>query len=176
MLLAFTPMDGVPAIAMPGWTALAQVNQSTSQLSGRVFYRTATGSDPVALDTDASEAGAWIIWRIVGPTGGVPGAPSWTTADDASATPDSPSHTPAGGAAKYLWISAVGIDGSVTGVGLSAAPASYSNVIIVPESTGAGTKAWSASRYAEASSENPGAWTTSDSDQWIAGTIAIPPS
>ncbi|MCX8140041.1 MAG: hypothetical protein N3E46_10185 [Gemmataceae bacterium] len=84
--------------------------------------------------------------------------------------------TPSGGAQDYLWLAIVGTEGTQT---FTADPSGYTHVHTV--STTGSTAATNGSvrvvsRQLNASSQDPGTFTMSASEDWTAVTIAIPPS
>jgi hypothetical protein len=153
---------------MTGWAAIATVaNGANNNLTW--FYRTATGSDPVAIDTSASEELSWYCFRVVGG-----GTPEWTTTTGNSAAANSPNHNH-GSSVAGLWVSVVGIDGNTVGITASASPTNYTGVRVLSQCTGSGAPLLIAYRTLTASAEDPGAWTNVN-DTWVAATVLIPPA
>ncbi len=108
-------------------------------------------------------------WRITG----YAGTPVATIATGDSTNANPPNLGPSWGAADTLWLAVMGIDGFPT---ISAAPANYGQF---NQNSFVGTTSWcriaTGERELNAASENPGTF-TSDTEQWVAATIAIQPS
>lgn len=148
-----------------GWTRLS-IATSTG-VTGAVYYKIATGTDSPTITTTDSESGVYEVLRIV--NGGTPEA---TSATGSSTNADPPNHTPSAGSAAYLWIAAAMWDANVPPV-ITAGPSGYGSVCIQPGNSSTGTYLAVCEKNATASSENPGAF-TSTTEQWVALTVSVP--
>jgi hypothetical protein len=174
LLLMFVTSDGNPTIALPGtWTQLFQTANGAAVKFG-AWYRIADGSEgrSVAVTTTASESCSWTCYRITGysgvPVAGVPVAPA------ASANPDPPSLSPAWGSKATLWFAACGYDDGVDTV--SSYSASYTNGRNDVSGDAAGAGTGSARRENTTATENPGTFTLSAIEEWVANTVAVAPA
>lgn len=100
-----------------------------------------------------------------------------TNAGTNSSSPDPPNHAPSGGSDDYLWLAVMqNIDDDE---GVSAYPTNYS-INQTSQVTGGGANDGGAvgiaGRQLTASSQNPGTFTTTGNDVWVATTLSIPPS
>lgn len=170
LLLILFAVDGSPtcSISSGGWTKLGQASNSTI-VTQAIFYKVAAGSDTATVDTDASEENSHCVLLIKNASGLVSGTS--TTGTSTNANP--PSHTPTA-SRKFLWIATAAIDNN-SSMNISAAPSSYSDHITTPGRVTTGANLVSADRFLEASSENPGAFTSS-SEEWVAWTLSVFPS
>lgn len=138
-------------------------------------YKKATGSETTISVTTGDENAAWTCYRIANAEDPATQAPEASTgATGTSNTPNPDSITPTGGEKDYLFLAAhVNDDGRTTSV----FPSGYSNGLSIESSEGANDcGVASAERLLTASSENPGTFTISSSDDWVAATIAIHPA
>ncbi len=172
LLVLIVAADDSPTISATGWTALTPVSDGSSSTTGAFLYRTATGSDPVALATSGSESLSWVCLRILGPTGGVPGTPEWTTASNTTGNADPPSHTPSGGSNNYLWLAVAGLD---LGNNVTALPASFGNALSEPAFSTSAAHIIVCERKVAGSVLDPASF-TSGSGNWVAGTVSIGPA
>lgn len=160
-----------------GWTELFDTANSGG--AGAVshlalgYLEASGGETSITVTTSASVQADWVAFRL-DPSGA--GA-AWSITDTGPAlgftsTPDPPSHSPAAGAADYLWLAIAGWDSAGFGQTCSAAPASYSNLqTSITTLDGAGFA--TAERSLNAASENPGTFTLSASADAQAHTVAI---
>lgn len=155
--------DGAPDLSVTDWTEVEDVND-TSVVACAVFTKVAAGSDSATISATATEAMSWTVLVF-----SASGAPTATGATGSSTNADGPSHDH-GSSAKCVWLSVVAWDLLPV---ISAAPANYGNVILVPAGTLVGATLGIAMRFLEAQTENPGAW-TSATEQWAAITVALP--
>ena len=157
-----------------GWTKVSQTDRAT--FNQTIFYRVATGSDAFARTTTGTITHQeTIILRISGAAGTVSGTGTQTT----TGAVDPPLHTPAGGAADFLWI-ASGMGSATSGPPwrvFTVGPTSYGNLTTVPQTVGSGGFGHAtAERNLNAASENPGTFTTDvNTGNWIAYTLSVPP-
>lgn len=135
------------------------------------------GGGTATVTSSASEAGAAQCIRVTGWFGDLSGVEAGTTATGSSANPDCPSLTPSWGAADTLWMALVGArDDDAT---VSSYPASYSGGTDTVSGIGVaneGAEVGYAYRQNNTATENPGTFTLSESESWIANTLAIRPA
>lgn len=160
--VTFTPPSGFLPVA--GGATSGTVN-------GAAFYKfcdgTETGTITAAVSSSCSNSLA-VATRISGADPATP--PTATAATGTSTTPNPPSHTPAWGLAKTLWLALFGKRASGT---FNSYPADYDlgqvgNTINSVQTRMAG-------RQAMAASEDPGSFSIGSSIAWHAMTIAIKP-
>ncbi|MDP2789067.1 MAG: hypothetical protein Q8O46_03395 [bacterium] len=172
LLVVLFAVDGNPTITWPlGWNQMfigsATVND---RFEGR--YKVVTGS-PVGINitTNFTEQSAYQSFRITNYTG-VPEFSSLIGGN--STTPNPPSLSPSWGSSKgTTWIAAVG-RGSGTNITTTGFPANYTNGFSQQAgSTNTGETLDTARRNLTATSEDPGTFTLSAINIWLAATIAI---
>ncbi len=172
VVLVFFASDGSPTITFPaGWIELFQNANGTNNKLG-AWYRVANGTEgaTITVTTSASERTAHTSYRISG-AGGTPCyAP--TTVTGASVSPNPPSGTPFWAQANTLWFAACGYDYNRT---VSAYPTNYTNGRNDYANNTQGCGVGTARREVNAASEDPGTFTISASDDWVANTVAIQP-
>jgi hypothetical protein len=173
LLLVIFGVDGAPTITFPeGWTQLFEEAYGT-QNKLKVCYRVADGEEgsSITVTTSISKRSAHTSYRITGYSG----TPECgTAAKGTGTTPDPPSLNPSWGAKDTLWLAIEGNDGDNHA---TAYPANYTDGRAdYVEFYGAGTGVGSARRELNASSEDPGTFTISGWDSWIANTVAIQPA
>jgi len=156
-----------------GWIKQTELSGDGNDRTA-IGYRIADGTEgSTATFTFSSNIfSAAIVWRITG--GDVPTYADLVTGS--SVNPDSPSHTPVGGAQDTLWLTIGGCEDNIWTI--TDIPSGYSNSVSVVITGGGGSNAvmvFGASKQANAATEDPGAWTLSGLAPWAAGTIAIPP-
>ena len=93
-----------------------------------------------------------------------------TSVTGASSAPNPPSLTPTGGSKDYLWLAVEGNDSSKS---VSSYPTNYTNGL---NRGNFSVYIGSAQRALTASSENPGNFTLSGTDGWVACTVGIHPT
>lgn len=150
-----------------GWTLLHNSGPAP-QPEIAIYRKVASGSEgsTVSITTSLSEISNHYTFRLSGAGATEVG----TVATGSSTAPDPTSLTPVGGALDYLWIAAqVNNGGSTTGY-----PTNYTNGAAVE--AGGESYVAVARRELNASSENPGAFTLSVSQNWRAITLAVPPA
>lgn len=165
LLLIVLAYDGTPTVSIAsgsGWTILGQ--QNASGAGSAIVYKVAAGGDTLSIGTSASEAVAWIAYRISGAAG---------VSGSSANNNDPPEHTPPGGAQNYLWIASQQEDGILAS---SAPPTNYSD--LHQESNNVGSTARvsisTAQRELNAASENPGAFVGAGAGStW---TLAVAPT
>lgn len=172
LLLVFFASDGDPTIAFPGgWTKLFEKGRSFLVKFG-AWYRVADGGEgaSITVTTTASEGTAHTSYRITGYSG----TPEvGTAATGVTANPNPPNLTPTWGAKDTLWFAVCGYDTNKT---VTAYPTNHTNGRNDYSDGGSGCGVGSARRELNAVSEDPGTFTLSGSDQWVANTVAIQPA
>jgi hypothetical protein len=168
LLLVLIAIDGSPTVNFTGddWRFVT-VAQSTN-VTGAVFYKRATGDDALTVTTSVNEQSSHISYRL--PAGSMP----WIQSATGSSTNSDPpaSGTLPFGAEDVLWI--VGRCGDAQ-VAATAAPSSFANLLSVTGTTSNGATVSVAERSLNAASLDPGTF-TSATEQWVAFTIAILPT
>jgi hypothetical protein len=183
LLLAFLSMDG-GAVSSPTWPAgWAGSTTGWTSTANTLLMRVknAAGSETGTFSVTGlnSEQGAWAIWRIpAGTWYGVNVLDNVATANatTSNANPDPPSLDPANwGTENTLWFAVMSADTSRTVSAYPSSPDTFTNTgSLVSGGTGGATLAW-ARLEKNASSVDPGTFTISSSDDWVAATIAIRP-
>lgn len=180
LLLIFFSCDGDgtpitwPSGANDAFTEIvAAANGSDVTLA--VAYRKANGSEPSTVEvvTNTSQRSAHASYRITGaedPATQAPEASSSATGGDDSPNPASLS--PTGGIKDYLWIASQGHDRDRT---TDAFPTSYAGGISTQGSGANSAGVGCAERDRNIATEDPGVFTISTADQWVAFTIAVHP-
>lgn len=185
LLVAFIATDGSPSLTFPADWIQAGLTGVMSASSGGAVRLTCARKDAVgtetgtfSLDLSASEQGAWRIFRIPaasweGTQPNVQTAVDGDSATGASSNPDPPSLDPAlWGTEDTLWFAAIGVDTSRT---ISVYPLADRNTADVSGGSGGATLGVCTSASA-VSSLNPGTFTISSSDDWVAITFAVRPA
>lgn len=179
LLLVFFSVDGNPTITFPaGWTQLfntARTEGGTTYVRFGCWYRIATGTEGATITVNTSgpsgsQRSAHTSYQISNYTG----VPVSATATNNNQYPDPPILTPAWEAADTLWFATCGYDqGQRTVTGW---PANYTMNQRNERSNDAnGVGVGTAGRQYNAASENPGTFTISASQRWVAATVAIRP-
>jgi hypothetical protein len=160
-----------------GWDIRINVTDTQSAVALMIFERVATGASESLEITLAGNRNARAFSRILSGTDTTAAAEgsAANSSGTPSASPDSPSVTPSWGAADTFWLTTVAFDNSTRTV--SAYPTDYAdNQLDEGADTSATPRLATASRARNATSEDPGAWTFSASDQWVAATLAFKPA
>ncbi len=158
-----------------GWVEIKELHPHADNVSMGVAYRIAAGAlTTVTVTTGADESFEAIACRI--PAAGWHGTtpPEISTgASGSNTTPDPDTVTPSWGSADNLFIA---VEGSDPNAAVSAYPTNYSlyqtpttNVALTPSGA-------VAARALAATSDNPGTFTISASDEWVAATVVVRPS
>lgn len=170
LLLVFFCSDGNPVITFPGgWTQLFQTI-SGGLVAFCCWYRIADGGEgaTITVNTSLNQKTAHTSYRITGysavPEVGV-------SATGVSANPDPPNLAPSWGAKDTLWFASCGYDDGAKTV--NAYPANYLNGRNDRSNSVTGCGVGTAERDLNASPENPGTFTLSGADEWVANTVAI---
>lgn len=155
-----------------GYTALYSLTGSGHLLTGGVFVKSAGGTEGggTVSVSHGNGAGSGQIYRITGWSGTIGEVEATNGSSGLGSTPDPPSHTLSSGAANNLWIAVAHCkDDEAT---VSAYPSGYTNGTAT-----AGTARTNTCRKESTSaSEDPGAFTLSESERRVAATIGIPPA
>ena len=169
--------NGINVPTPNGWTLLYE-SSSSNEARRICWYKIANGNEgtSITINTYGSNQGirsAHNSYRIAAGTyEGVPVA--GTPATGNSGSPNPPSLVSGFGTTKTLWIAA----SHSLGASDVTAPASYSNLKqiysndVAQASTFYATMA-TATRELEAASEDPGSFSLSPSEEWVANTVAI---
>jgi hypothetical protein len=192
LLIAVMGRDGanVTAGTWPaGWQNTGTSNQGACSAIFAVKKSDGTETGTFNVTGLASEQGGWRVMRITNWLGDLSGTTNNNLQDNngvkltantgASINPDPPSLTPnitGWSAEDVLWICAAAVDTSRT---FSAWPSSYSpgDNTWDDVSGGAGGASLSVQyRQLNASTEDPGTWTISTSDDWVTVTWAVRPA
>jgi hypothetical protein len=178
LLIVLFTNDGNETVTKPtGWTELAS-NPANGAVRCSVYYKIASGDEDgttVNFVTSDSEEAAAQVYRITNWHGTTPPEIS-TAATGTSNRPNPASLDPAGwDVADTLWLAVAGQDRGDQD-GPTAYPAYYTNGISTLSSdTTDSCRTHSARRVLAATSEDPGAFTIPQSEEWVAFTIAVRP-
>lgn len=169
LLLVFFCADGNPTITFPaGWTPLFQTAYGAKFGCWR---RVADGGEGATINvtTSSSERSAHTSYRVTGYSG-TPEVGTTTVGDSTAPNPSSLTTTWA--VDDTLWLAACGYDSYGT---MSAYPTNYTNGrndhIWDSNGCGVGT----ARRNRNIRTEDPGAFTLSQAQPWVANVVAIAP-
>ena len=178
LLIVVFAVRGNPGVTWggTGFTEFFEVANGANHALA-LAYRQADGTEgaTITVTTGASQKSAHTAYRITGhvnPATHAPEASAGATGN--SAAPDPDSLSPTGGAKDYLWLAVLGWN--QFGTTLTGYPTNYLNGITKTTSSGNSANVGSAERELNAASENPGAFTLSASEQWIAATVAVHPA
>lgn len=173
IVLAITAGTSRTFTTPSGWAALRDATGGVNLRRFGIIYRVFAGGEGSSVNISISGSGtpgvAGIAYRISGQSA-VPTVPG-SGATGNSAAPNPPSHSPAGGLNRYLWL-AVEAHEHINPA--SAAPTNYTPLITSSRSATEDVSVGIAARQLLASSEDPVAFTIPNSSQWFADTIAIP--
>jgi hypothetical protein len=175
MMLAYDGSGSAPTTPT-GWTGLINSNSNSS---GRMLvYKQAAGDEggtSVSVTLGATAACAATVYEISGWNDleyedGI-GNPTYTV----DSSPNPPSLSPSWGAADTLWIAGVmAVDDNGT---FNTAPSNYTNLeqIAAGAAVNASAEVGSARRERNIATEDPGTFSMSEIEGWVAVTIAIEP-
>lgn len=156
-----------------GWTEIKDF--ANGGITAAAAYRIADGTEgsSISVTQSAGAQAAALVYRITGQDSTV--APQASTgASGTSNAPDPDALTPSAGGKDYLWLAIAGARDSINTI--SAYPTNYTLGQASVESSASdanGTRLGSAGRTLAASTENPGSYTISGSNDWQAFTISI---
>lgn len=176
-LLVFFSCDTAEAIGWPGgWNQIFDISNGTDN-SLAIAWRKATGGEgaSITVTTGGSEQSAHASYRISGAIDPTVTAPEASTgATGGSVNPDPDSLTAGGGSKEYLWIAVEGNDGDKT---VSAYPTNYDSNQLNSVSAGSGgCGVGVSSDEVETDVQDPGTFTLSAGDQWVACAVAVYPA
>ena len=170
LLLAMFSLSTPATATWPaGWTELYDT-ASAGTLMGSGAYRVADGGEgaSITVTTSIGGEGSYNTYRISGQHAS--SAPEvGTSATGSSTTPDPPAVTPTWGSADTLWFAVMHHDFCT----VTTAPTNYTNLLA---QDGATPVTASARRALAAADENPGGFTVSAADAWVAQTCAVRPA
>lgn len=165
LLLVVTSISSNATLSVPeDWTIIVQ-DVNSIFVRGALITKIAEGSDTLTCTISAAHSGAYIAMTIK--NGALPDATANNSASAANANP--PSHSPAGGSGDYLWLAAAAWNGNA-GPAVTGIPSGYNSFVWF---RGRDSVVGVCERFATASSEDPGAFTSS-AEQYVAITVAIP--
>ncbi len=168
---------GYPA----GWNELFDDASDGSTNQTSCAWRKADGSEGATITvTQTSSKFASLAYAIDGAESPTVQPPEFATLVTGSSTiPDPGTVTPTGGSKDYLFLWMGGWEGEQTSPPASQ-PTNYTNPIGADSGTAGvvttNCRVASARRTNTATSENPGTWTISVTDDWTATVIAVHPS
>ncbi len=177
LIVQFASSAAATVTVPSGWTSIANVNNASIVIS-RVVYKIAAGTEggtTVNFVTSFNNKATAIVHRIQAGTFDAATAPAIANMNGTSATPNPPSLSPSWGSADTLWLAAFNARDNFP---ISAYPYADGNTSQRSDPSNTGTSnAQSASCWTQenASSLDPGTFTRSQSDSWIAHIIAIKP-
>jgi hypothetical protein len=175
VLVVSFSVDAAPTITVntgvsgTNWQKMGQASNGTV-VTQAVFWKIAEGSDALTLTTSTSEESSHICHQVdlQGNTGW---EPRGVSANGAS-TNSNPPNLAFESAQDILWIATRGGDAQVVA---TVAPASFANLQTLAANTSTGASTNTAERSVNASSLDPGTF-TSASEQWVSWTIGIGPT
>jgi len=174
MLISLDSSSSNSITTPSGWTQLYHVIGSTNLRRAAAYYREADGTEGSTVSVSADNNARWAAntYRISG-AGVTPEADASASGEDSQCDPAS--LTPSWGSTKTLWIAAAHYrEVSLTFPSL---PTNYSDAVEAQYDDGGNQLPGlvSGRRELEASSENPGTFSTTLND-WVGATIAIEPA
>jgi hypothetical protein len=162
-----------------GWTQLFSPVSAGGVGDLTVFYRTATGSEGGTTETwtaSVATTGVWLTVDISGWDGSSTPAYATKNSGGSPSTNSFNTVTPSWGSATTLWLALYG--NTANGTTVSSAPSGYSGLTV--QSTISGGGSYCCVAYADlqatATSETPGAFSTSSDRWWMTAAIAIKPA
>jgi hypothetical protein len=173
LLIVFFSCDGIETVTWPTADGWASIFHQTNANTLDIGYKIADGTEgaTITVDTGSSEQSAHISYRITGHDyAQAPEVSTGATGNSTSPNPDS--LTPTGGAKDYLWIAVEGNDDGQSAA--SAYPSNYTNGQTNNSGASGGANVAVARRELNASSEDPGAFTT-PLEKWVACSVAVHP-
>lgn len=160
-----------------GWTVLANRTETQNAISLLAFEKiAASSSESLSITLSATRTARAISISVQGSDTSAPAEIALAGSDGApSANPNPLSLTPTYGAADTLWLVALAHDNST--YTLSGYPSGYDTAQLENAGgTSATPRVAIAARSANATTEDPGSFTISTGEQWVAATIAIKPA
>lgn len=176
LILVVTSSAGATSVTQPaGWTELYETSNGVTQSASWHKY-TGTEGSTVTFTLGSSGAGMAYSLCITGAADPAVTAPEvGTSATGVSASPNPPSVSPSWGSDHNLYIAAIAYDEDGVTDSVTAYPTSYSGNQHNHEAPSSTRAIAIATRELQASSDDPGAYTISISDNWVAQTIAVRP-
>lgn len=167
----------------PAWTSLIAETANGANNEAETRYRIITGTEgwgsggSFTITTDVAQAMAAIVivipaatWHGTTP----PEATAYATAN--SVNPNPGSLSPSWGAEDTLWIAICGYD-EPTAITVSAYPANYTDdQTNIRDNFAGGQAMGAATRSLNAATEDPGTFTITTTEDWLAATIAVRPA
>jgi hypothetical protein len=181
LLIVHVRYAGDPGtVTFTGYTEFAASNADLSDDDSRLYWRWADGTEGASdvLTTTNSLKLAAIAWQVTGAHNEQPGVSTVATGGPVPSTCNPSSASVPSGPQDALYIATGGVDGE-TGVGFSAAPTNYINIIAANSGTGGAgatnVQIGGASRQILSStSDDPGVFTHIGAvNGWMAWTVAI---
>jgi CheY-like chemotaxis protein len=172
LLIVFFSCDGVETVTWPTGDGWASIFHDTNLMTLDIGYKIADGTEgaTITVTTGTTEQSAHISYRITGhDKSQAPEVSTGATGNSTAPNPDS--LTPTGGAKDYLWIA---VEGNNNASAASAYPSNYTNGQTNAVGDSGGANVAVARRELNASSEDPGTFTT-PSERWVACTVAVQP-
>lgn len=181
LMILYAAVDQGPTITAPaGWTELVNKSFAGGAVSILVCYAESDGTETgnISFTTSTAQESAIVVRRYANHEDVGTSPPEYGgEATGNSTSPDAAGLVPTGGALDYLWENVVAADGGAGG-SISAYPTGWDYVQTAVETSGAGSADVGVAAKNDSgvtTSENPGAWTLSASDQWGTGVVAIYP-
>lgn len=165
------------------WIQLFEDSSDASNDTMALAWRKANETEGATTTATFGTSGkfAAIVYRILGAIDPIERAPEFAAlVTGSSATPDPGAVTPTGGAKKYLLIWMGGWEGIQSSPPGTSMPAGYNSPVGADSGAAGGLatncRVATGYREAEVSSEDPGSWTISASDDWTATVVAVHPA
>ena len=178
LLLILMATDGNPGISFPaGWNEIKELPSATNGSTIAVAWREADGEEgaSITVTTGSGEQSTHYSYRITGAIDPDTQPPEVSTgvSSGSNTNPNPDELIPTGGAKDYLWFAFEGCDGENVASGF---PTNYGNTQSQTAGTGGGECSMGvARRELNAISEDPGAFTIPNSQDWAACTVGIHP-
>ena len=163
---------GSTGLTYSGWTALHDTANGTSCECSSA-YKALDGTETSLSCSSAQSKGVGLIYIVEGHADPSTDPPEVTVTTGSSANPDPPSHTPSGGSDDYLIIAPEVHTFLAT---VSAWPSGYDGTGSQATSAGSACTMGYAHDSITGTSENPGAYTISFSNDWVSPTISVAPA
>lgn len=171
LLMIFVAADGNASWTWPGdWDVIIDTDSGGSSHI-EVGYKTATGSDgtSITITSSSAESATAFSWRITGWDGTTPPEGTTYVPKGLGDPPNPPSHTASWGSDNNLWITFSGTNGGTDGTSVYPYPDNNENA---ENSTSGGNIA---SDEVTTATQNPGTFTQTYINYWVAATIVVRP-
>jgi len=176
LLIVFTSTQGGWPMTFPGGAAWTQLYSTTSTNTlGQAFWKISDGGEGASITATTAGAvrSAHTSYRISGySSSDVPEAVGNVAGN--SANPNPPLLTPTWGSRATLWLA--GAHYFIGTYDVNAYPANYTDGRNDKTNNAGGAGVGSARRENTTAAEDPGAFTLSTTDTWVASTIGIAPA